>query len=309
MMLSEYQILAFIIDDSGSMQCATDTKDKVTKQPMSRWQEAKMRLKEMIEILAYVPFNQIIIEFLNRKDQIVLTRQGRPPLTFMKEAYAQIDGVFARGPAGTTPALEKLQESLIVGSGKSIARYFFGDGTPNGGERAQKEIINILRHRENPSGNPVTFISCTNEDDQVEWMKDAEEVVAYCSEFDDYKDESLEILKDQGAALPYTPGFHLIATLVGAMNPDDLDSMDESIPFTKTTLDNLLGIQHEEPSYRYYFDEFVKAQRARAAKVGGSAADQVMKNVQWNYNDFLQAPMAKNIPQVQQVKQQLMNCH
>jgi len=306
MMLSEYQILEFIIDDSGSMQCATDSKDPVTKQPMSRWKEAKVRLMEMIEILAYVPFNCIVVEFLNRRDRITLTRQGRKPPVFIQDANTQIESVFARGPAGTTPALEKLQESLLRGQGKSIARYFFGDGTPNGGERAQKEIINILRHRQDPAGNPVTFISCTNEDDQVEWMKDAEEVCPFCSESDDFKDEGLEVLKDQGAALPYTKGFHIICTLVAAMNPDDLDAMDESIPFTKTTLDNLLGVQHEEASYRYYFDCFVQAQRAR--KIEGPI-DQLKKNVQWNYNDFLQAPMAKDIPQVQYIKQQLARIH
>jgi hypothetical protein len=217
----------------------------------------------MIEILAYVPFNCIVIEFLNRRDRITLTRQRRTPMDFMFDAISQIDAVFSRGPAGTTPAFQKLQESLHRGQGKSIARYFFGDGVPDGGERAQKEIINILKHRRDPAGNPVTFISCTNEDDQVEWMKDAEELIPYCSESDDFKDESMEVLRDQGAALPYTRGFHIICTLVAAMNPDDLDAMDESVPFTKTTLDNLLGIEHEEPSYRYYFDEFVKAQRAR----------------------------------------------
>jgi hypothetical protein len=135
-------------------------------------------------------------------------------------------------------------------------------------------------------------------------MKDAEELCPYCSESDDFKDEGMEVMKDQGAALPYTKGFHLICTLVAAMNPDDLDAMDESVPFTKNTLDNLLGIQHPEDSYRYYFDCFVQAQRAR--KVEGPM-DQLKKNVQWNYNDFLRAPMAKDIPQVQQFKQQLHN--
>jgi hypothetical protein len=171
MMLSEFQALEFIIDDSGSMQCATDSIDPLTRKQMSRWKEANLRLKEMIEILAYVPFNTIVVEFLNRRDQIVLTRQGRAPADFMQDAYSKIDAVFARGPQGTTPFLEKIQESLIRGQGKSIARYFFGDGTPNGGERAQKEIVNILRHRQDPAGNPMTFVSCTNEDDQVEWMK------------------------------------------------------------------------------------------------------------------------------------------
>ena len=302
MMLSEYQSLEFIIDDSGSMQCLSDTVNPITRQPNTRWQEAQIRLKEMVEILAYVPFNQIGIEFLNRKDRITLTRQGRDPKTFLQDANSKIDGAFSRGPAGTTPALEKLQESFIRGQGASVARYFFGDGVPNGGLRAQQEIIKILKNRQDPSSNPVTFISCTNEDAQVEWMKDAEEIAPYCSESDDFSDESAEVLRDQGAALPYTKGFHLICQLVAAMNPDDLDAMDESVPFTKATLDNLLGVQNNEETYKHYFDHFVKAQRER--KIEGPT-DQLKKNVQWNYGDFLRAPVASQIPQVQQLKQQL----
>lgn len=302
MMLTEYQSLEFIIDDSGSMQCLSDTVDPITRKPNTRWQEAQTRLKEMVEILAYVPFTQIGIEFLNRTNRITLTRQGRDPRTFLAAAYSEIDQAFQHGPAGTTPALEKFQDSLLRGQGVSIARYFFGDGTPNGGKFAQQEIVNILKHRQDPAGNPITFISCTNEDDQVEWMKDAEEVVPYCSESDDYNDESQEVLRDQGAALPYTKGFHLICQLVAAMNPDDLDAMDESVPFTKATLDNILGVQHNEESYRHYFNEFVKAQQNR--KIEGPT-DQFKKNIKWNYQDFLQTPMANQIPQVKQIKQQL----
>ena len=47
MMLSEFQSLEFIIDDSGSMQCNSDTVNPVTKAPNTRWQEAHQRLKEM----------------------------------------------------------------------------------------------------------------------------------------------------------------------------------------------------------------------------------------------------------------------
>lgn len=302
MMLTEYQSLEFIIDDSGSMQCLSDTVNPLTRQPQTRWQEAQVRLKEMIEILAYVPFTQIGIEFLNRKNRISLTRQGRDPQSFLRDAYSQIDAAFSTGPSGTTPALEKLQESLIRGQGASIARYFFGDGVPNGGLRAQQEIVRILKHRTDPAGNPMTFISCTNEDAQVEWMKDAEEVVPYCSESDDFDDESAEVLRDQGPALPYSKGFHLICQLVAAMNPDDLDAMDESVPFTKGTLDNLLGVQSNEESYRYYFEHFVKAQKSRTIE---GPTDRFKKNFQWNYADFLRAPVSSQIPQVQQFKQKL----
>ncbi|GKZ00149.1 hypothetical protein MPSEU_000968200 [Mayamaea pseudoterrestris] len=301
-MLTEFDSLEFIVDDSGSMQCASDTTDPVTRQPNTRWKEAKDRLKDMIEILAYVPFNQIGIEFLNRQDRISLTRQGRDPKTFLADAFGQIESVFARGPSGTTPALEKLKDSFGRGQGASIARYFFGDGVPNGGVQAVQEIIKLLKHRPNPSGNPVTFLSCTNDDKDVEWMKDAEEVCPFCSESDDFADEAAEVLRDQGAALPYTRGFHLVCQLVAAMNPEDLDAMDESVPFTKSTLENLMGYSLNQESYRQYFQEFVKAQRNRIVE---GPSDNLKKTIQWNYEDFERAPMAHSIPAVQQFKQQI----
>jgi len=302
MMLSEYASLEFIIDDSGSMQMNSDTVNPVTRKLNTRWQEAHQRLKEMVEILAYVPFNQIGLEFLNRKDRVTLKRNGMSPENFLRGAIEQIDTQFARGPSGTTPALEKLQESFLRGQGVSIARYFFGDGLPNGGRRAISEIVRIIKNRPEPSLNPVTFLSCTNEDEAVEWMKDCEEVAPYCSESDDFGDESREVLEDQGEALPYTRGFWLVCQLVAAMNPDDLDAMDESVPFTKLTLDNLLGIQHNEESYRYYFDSFVRNQQKRK---GHSESDRLKKNTRWNYQEFFAAPVAKDIRSVQQFNQQM----
>ena len=302
MMLSEYQALEFIIDDSGSMTLLSDTVDPKTRRPQTRWQEAQVRLKEMVEVLAYVPFEKIVIEFLNRRDNVTLQRNGRAPRTFLADANARIDALFARGPAGTTPVLEKLQDSLIRGQGSNIARWFFGDGIPNGGPAAKKEIENIVVHRQNPDGNPIAFISCTNEDAAVEWMKDVEEIAPFCSEIDDFDDEAREVLRDQGAALPFSKGFHLICSLVAAMNPDDLDAMDESVPFTKATLDNLLGITHNEESYRHYFKCFEEAQRKRTIE---GKSDQLKKSVKWNYEEFLKAPVARFIPQVREVNAQL----
>lgn len=166
MMLSEYQVLEFMIDDSGSMTLNSDTIDTQGR-PQTRWLEAQVRLKELIEILAYVPFNQIVVVFLNRPEVVALQRDGRDPKTFLADAYRQIDAAFSRPPQGTTPAMEKIQKSLLGNPGMNIARWFFGDGVPNGGVAAQREITRLLVQRENPAGNPVTFLSCTNEDDQV----------------------------------------------------------------------------------------------------------------------------------------------
>jgi len=209
--------------------------------------------------------------------------------------------------------LEKLQESFVRGANRSVARYFFGDGVPNGGNPAKAEVVKILCTRQNPEGNPMTFLSCTNEDEQVEWMKDTEELAPYCSESDDFQDEANEVLKDQGAALPYSYGFYLVSCLVAAMNPDDLDAMDESVPLTKATLDNLLGIENSPENYKHYFNNFLAAQKKRPVENDDygrpKKTDQVKRNMDWNalYEDFLRAPVAKQIPAVQNFKQQLLS--
>jgi len=291
-------------------QCSLDARGS----PQSRWKEAHSRLKELVEILAYIAFQSIHVCFLNRPDKLVLNRSGRDPETFLTDAYLKIDAAFAKSPSGTTPFLERLQESFARGAGKNVARYFFGDGSPNGGLQAKTAVVNLLKRRDSPEMNPMTFLSCTNEDAQVEWMKDAEEVAPYCSECDDFKDEADEVLKDQGEAFPFSRGFYLISCLVGAMNPDDLDCMDESVPFTKVTLDNLLGIQHNTETYRHYFTLFIAAQKKRVVENDDfgkpKKADELKKFVNWEacYEDFLTAPLARQIPAVQQFKEQLIAC-
>ena len=138
------------------------------------------------------------------------------------------------------------------------------------------------------------------------------QIAPFCSESDDFRDEAREVQKDQGFGLPYSQGFHLICQLVAAMNPEDLDAMDESIPFTKFTLDNLLGVVHNEQTYRHYFDGFVKAQRSRTIEIDNrtgmpSKLDMIRKNVRWEYNSFLTTQgTRKRIPQVVDVQRQLL---
>jgi hypothetical protein len=81
-----------------------------------------------------------------------------------------------------------------------------------------------------------------------------EEVAPYCSELDDFKAEQREVITDQGTAFPFTRGFWLVCQLCAAVYPDDLDAIDESLPFSKYTLDLLLGRTHTTQEYRYYFE-------------------------------------------------------
>jgi len=120
---------------------------------------------------------------------------------------------------------------------------------------------------------------------------------------------------DQGSALPYSNGFHLICQIVAAMCPDDLDAMDESIPFTKFTLDNLLGYISNDESYSHYFDKYEEAQKKRPVLIDHRTnqpkkLDLLRKNTKWNQAEFraTQGP-AKLIQQVQAFKQSMYEQH
>lgn len=82
----------------------------------------------------------------------------------------------------------------------------------------------------------------------------------YTAEIDDYFGEMEEVCTNQGAVFPYTKGLWLVSNLVAAINTDDLDALDEKIPLTKHTLDDLLGRYHTDVEYELYFNSNPYAQ-------------------------------------------------
>ncbi|KAJ3269145.1 hypothetical protein HDV01_001723 [Terramyces sp. JEL0728] len=261
--IQTFNNMEFLIDDSGSMSSGTDSRHP-NGRVMTRWEEAKARVLDIFKILAYVPTPpNIFIRFLNRPDIIRIDRSSSSPQEFLNQVTRQVEQGFQRGPNGGTPFLERIRDSLNSYQNQKTIRYFFGDGVPNGGKAAIDQIVKMVSYRPNPQDNPITFVSCTGEDDDVEWMKDCEEWAPYCAECDDYQDEKEEVLGDQGLAFPFSCGFYLLSLIVGAMNPEDLDAMDESSPMTKFTLDNLLGIKYGMEEYRSYWVYFLQAQQKK----------------------------------------------
>ena len=259
--LKNFDVAEIIVDDSSSMNALTDARGPRGEQ-ITRWTEAKWRILQMMEIIAYVKAPTFYIHFLNRPAVIEMERRaGESPEAFFVRASTMVENEFSLHPNGLTPALERIKESLSRHQDKSCLRYFMGDGVPNGGDFSCREIHKLLTNRARPERNPFTFMSCTDNDEATEWMKECEEIAPYCSELDDYEDESREVLKDQGKAFPYSYGLHLVAQIVAAFNPHDLDAMDESVPFTKKTLEDVLGYQTSQQEYKYYFDSFLEAQR------------------------------------------------
>merc|ERR1712043_159489 len=78
---------------------------------------------------------------------------------------------------------------------------------------------------------------------------------------------------------------------------------DESVPFTKATLDDILGIVGTEETYQHYFHHFVLAQQQR--RIVDYNIDTLKAKTKWNYQEFQTAKVAKDIPQVRDFQQKL----
>lgn len=305
--LRQFDVAEIIVDDSGSMRRMTDAKDP-SGAPMTRWWEAKYRISQMVEIMAYVPCAPIHLYFLNRRDVLLLERGGgEVPSAYIQRAEGVLTQAFQQAPAGGTPALQAIQASLSRNANRRVLRYFMGDGVPNGGAKACEMIQTLIMNRPFPKNNPFTFMSCTNEDAQVEWMKTTEEKALYCAEFDDYLDEAREVLRDQGKAFPYSFGLHLVAQVVAAFNPHDLDAMDESVPFTKRVFDDLLGYRTSSEEYRYYFESFIEAQKKLPGYTRAQPRfqRQFVDQLPRQFTQFQSAAVATDIPEVVQYKRKL----
>lgn len=323
----EYK-LNFIIDDSGSMNLDSDVnsneagqiiKEKrnaqgISKPFLSRWEEVEDRLHSMINILAYIPSDTISLSFLNRKDELKLSHTGKTPTEFADEAHQKIKNLFNVIPNFGTPIYSKLSRALAESTGRTM-HYLFTDGEPNDVplDRNHQDdklfkLKELILTRNNPKENALTFMSCTNNDKETEWMKELDEVEPrfvngvkienYISEIDDFNDERDEVLAKQGVGFPYTKGMWLINQLVSAINPDDLDKMDEKKPFTRDIMDNILGHKLSDSEYSYYLQNnpYAKNYPELFQKV---APTQHMQNFQTNSNYANSSSTMWNAPQQQ----------
>lgn len=299
--LIEYR-LNFIIDDSASMASASDAPCKEATpymskvlvnhtQYMTRWQEVEDRLHIMMDMLAYIPSNVITIQFLNRHDIINLSHEGKTPEQFGMESHQLVSDLFRKGPNGSTPLYAKLK-NIFSSTHMNTMHYLFTDGEPT--DASIEMVGKLIIERKNPQMNPLTFMSCTNED--AEWMKDIDEKAPFVAEIDDFASERQEVVSKQGTGFPFNRGFWVLCQLVAAINPDDLDAMDESVPFAKMTLDNLMGRRLTPEEYRYYFDANPYAQNYRYLYSLFSREDTTAKRILANQNPNSQGSKPQGSP-------------
>jgi hypothetical protein len=180
-------VLHFLIDDSGSMCSHTDvplrdaTEHILSKLPhvpeasvmMSRWQEAENRLHIFIDFIAFIPVKGIKVTFLNNKSELSFHHEpGRTPAEFRTYMHNQVTQAFSKGPHGGTPTYGALSNaiSLANSSQHPVNIYFFTDGEPS--DESPEQVCKLVAGRKNPEKCPITFITCTDDVADSQWMSD-----------------------------------------------------------------------------------------------------------------------------------------
>ncbi|MDR3492143.1 MAG: hypothetical protein P4M12_08915 [Gammaproteobacteria bacterium] len=271
----------FKIDDSGSMTEKSNLslcdaspytqnllKGQHPETKLTRWQEAEDRLHTYIDLLAYVPTGEIVLSNFDSLDrhnrlvkspEITLDRNGKSPDQFSLAAHIAIRQFFNRKPCLNTPIflnmtnMINMSDEIHAKSELRTSNYLLTDGIPSGGVAEITQAKNLLQTRKLTS-NPFTFLGCSNNPLDYKWTHEVSEIAPFSAAIPDFKDEKKIVLDVQGKVFPYTRGLWLLCSLAAALNRDDLFAINQDLPLTKLTIENVLGRSLTDNEYKYYFE-------------------------------------------------------
>jgi len=266
--------LHFILDDSCFMLFETNTTRRQASvhmhkfyednnlwpnSKMTRWEEQEHRLHLLIDILLYIPMVKITISFFNRNNKILLKQNDKTPEQLASYVHAQIREAFQLPPYGSRPILNKLIRA-VTGISSATILYLFTSGPPDGGQNAINKIGRLVVERKNPAYMPLTFVNCSDDYGVADWMKDIRDDMDtnYYAQIDDFEDQRLDIAHKQGKVFPYSIGIWLVCLLATVMSPDDLAALNNYLPLSKFTLDNIFGRELTPKEYDKYWSSFLK---------------------------------------------------
>jgi len=166
MKLTEYK-LHFIINDSASVDCITHLErsgatsylaHQQHNSHLTRWEAQQDRMHRLVDILAYIPFKEIKISFLNHRSVFCLDHNGRTPSAFADYAHQEIVKIFGGfNPAGSRPIFKAFQQAS-----SNTIHYIFTDGEP---DEPSSEILQFLR-RYAHADKVFSFFDFSDSDDE-----------------------------------------------------------------------------------------------------------------------------------------------
>ena len=220
-------IVVVIADDSGSMRTAvrnSPVPPAPGKYATTRWDEL-MHFLQLVTRIGGELAGEVDFHFLNAGSVEKV------------EAWEQVAPVAKQGPTGYTPLISAMRTVFAKYNPEVTERRLITiiatDGVPSdcpAGVSAERAVSDILRGRPCIDKSFVTFLSCTDNDQDIAYLKRLDAGVKHVDEVDDYNSERSEVMK-AGRRLysNFSVGDWALKAVVGATVPA-WDKSDEACP-------------------------------------------------------------------------------
>ncbi|CEP02732.1 unnamed protein product (mitochondrion) [Plasmodiophora brassicae] len=220
--LENFEIV-LLCDDSGSMSRTLGDDHVAGRDPFAprktRWDELRETVAVIVDFGTCFDENGVDVYFLNRA-----------PCYNVRSA-AQVAEAFRTGPTGFTPLTAAVQLILrqkiqALGESKPVLLVIATDGAPtdrqgNDDVRGFQQCIKTL-----PKNVYVSFLACTDNDDDVAYLNKMDGKFDRVDVTDDYRSERAEILKVQGSSFRFSFGDYVVKAMLGPI-VDKFDKLDE----------------------------------------------------------------------------------
>lgn len=220
-------IVVVIADDSGSMR--TPVRNSPVAPPpgkyvTTRWDELMHFLQLVVRIGGELA-GEVDFHFLNAG------------AVEKVEAWEQVAPVADQGPTGYTPLISAMRTVFAKYNPEVTERRLITiiatDGVPSdcpAGVDAERAVSDILQRRPCIDKSFVTFLSCTDNDQDVAYLKRLDAGVKNVDEVDDYNSERSEVMKAKRKLyLNFSVGDWALKAVVGATIAA-WDQSDEATP-------------------------------------------------------------------------------
>lgn len=185
-------VIVVIADDSGSMN--SGVRDSPVHPPpgkhiTTRWDEL-MHFLALVTKIGCELAAEVNFHFLNAG--AVEKVQG----------WEQVAPIAQAGPRGRTPLIETMRNVFAkydpAKTERRLITIIATDGVPTdcpGGLCAERAVGELLRGRPSLDKSFVTFLSCTDNDQDIAYIKSLDSSVRNVDEVDDYNSERAEVLR------------------------------------------------------------------------------------------------------------------
>jgi hypothetical protein len=210
--------IVMICDDSGSMATPVSEGGDPYAKRRSRWDELCSTASIVCELGTALTERGVDVHFLNR-----------PPLLNVTSA-SQMNAAFSFAPpAGFTPLTRALQH--VLSSYREALRerklliVIATDGQPtdDAGRTDIPSFLNTLRST--PATCFVQIMACTDDEESVAYLNEADRDIPRLDVTDDYRSERDEVRKHHGSKYAFSYGDYVVKALLGPVDPtfDQLD--------------------------------------------------------------------------------------